>query len=183
MRVIGGKAKGIKLQAVPGDTTRPILDRVRTSLFDILRPSITDINMLDMFAGTGSVGIEALSQGARSCTFLDMEKRAIDVVQKNLEATGLTHQATVKHMDAFRFLRTTKHSFDLIYVAPPQYESLWEQAMQTIAERPNLLNADGMIIVQIDPKEYEELQLSHFEEVRQKRYGNTLLVFFEPRAS
>lgn len=182
MRVIGGSAKGTQLQAVPGDTTRPILDRVRTALFDILRPRIADSNVLDLFAGTGSIGIEALSQGARSCTFLDLERKAIETIEKNLAATHLSHQATVKHMDAFRYLRTSKHSFDLIVIAPPQYQNLWEQAMQTIAERPGLLNPDGLIVVQIDPKEYEPLQLTHFAESRQKRYGNTLLVFFEPAA-
>ena len=181
MRVIGGTAKGRKLEAVPGDTTRPILDRVRTAVFDILRPRLADARILDVFAGTGSVGIEALSQGAESCVFLDLEKRAIETITKNLNTTDLSEKARVKHMDAFRFLRSAKESFDIIYIAPPQYQDLWTQTMTTLAERPHLLAEDGLIVVQIDPKEYEELSLMEFEERRQKRYGNTLLVFYETR--
>lgn len=178
MRVIGGKAKGRKLIPVPGDGTRPILDRVKTALFDVLRPHLSGIRMLDMFAGSGSVGIEALSQGADHCIFLDISERAFQTVKQNLESTGLKSQAEVWHKDAFAYLRTCKKSFDLIYVAPPQYETLWLQAMHAIAERPELVSANGQIIVQIDPKEYEPLDLTQFAEVRQKKYGNTLLVFF-----
>ncbi len=179
IRVIGGKAKGKKLLAVPGDTTRPILDRVRTALFDILRPRIADIKILDMFAGTGSVGIEALSQGAAHCTFLDLEAKAIAIIKKNLEVTELSGQALVKNIDAFRFLKHATDSYDLIYVAPPQYKDLWTQAIYMLAERPDLLNEGGLIIAQIDPKEYEALELSGIKEVRQNKYGSTLLVFFE----
>lgn len=181
MRVIGGTAKGKKLEAVPGDSTRPILDRVRTALFDILRPHLSEAKVLDLFSGTGSVGIEALSQGASSCVFLDIEKKAIQTIEANLKTTGLTAHAKVRSMDAFRFLRSSKEAFDLIYVAPPQYQDLWSQAMRAIAERPALLAPDGIIVVQIDPKEYEQLLLSSFKEIRQKRYGNTLLVFYEPQ--
>ncbi|MCB9029776.1 MAG: 16S rRNA (guanine(966)-N(2))-methyltransferase RsmD [Deltaproteobacteria bacterium] len=179
MRIVAGSAKGKKLLSVPGDTTRPILDRVRTSLFDILRPEIEGIKILDLFAGSGSVGIEALSQGAAHCTFLDLEKKAIEVINKNLEATNLTAKASVHHQDAFKFLKRTEENYDLIYVAPPQYKGLWEEAMRSIAERPSLVKAGGKIIVQIDPKEYEELKLTHFKASSERKYGNTLLIFFE----
>ena len=179
MRVIGGTAKGRKLEGVPGDSTRPVLDRVRTAVFDILRPRLADCRVLDLFAGTGSIGIEALSQGASTCVFLDLEKRAIQTINKNLQTTELAARARVKHMDAFRFLKTTKDSFDLIYVAPPQYKSIWSEALMMIAERMHILADGGLILVQIDPKEYEELGLAELKETRQKRYGNTLLVFYE----
>ncbi|MFM1848480.1 MAG: Ribosomal small subunit methyltransferase [Pseudomonadota bacterium] len=183
MRVIAGTAKGRKLLAVPGDTTRPILDRVKTALFDVLRPEIAGAKMLDLFAGSGAVGIEALSQGAAHCIFLDLSKNAVETIKKNLEATQLVASAEVRHYDAFSFLRNSAKSFDLIYVAPPQYESLWIQAMQTIAERPEILNPAGLIVVQIDPKEYEELKLAAFHETEQRKYGNTLLVFYRPTAA
>ena len=178
MRVIAGKARGRKLLAVPGSTTRPILDRVKTALFDILRPEIENITVLDLFAGTGGVGIEALSQGAVHCTFLDLSKKAIQTIRTNLEATNLTDQAEVRQTDAFGYLRKSQKTFDLIYIAPPQYESVWIQALHAIAERPELVSADGQIIVQIDPREYEALDLTEFHEEKQKRYGNTLLVFY-----
>ena len=178
MRVIAGKAKGTRLQAVPGSTTRPILDRVKTSLFDILRPELSEMHVLDLFAGSGSVGIEALSQGASFCTFTDIEKKAVETTYKNLELTHLRESSEVRRLDAFRFLRNCKSSFDLIYIDPPQFRSLWVEAMQHIAERPDLLNQQGLVIVKIHPKEYEELSLMNFSEERKERYGNTLILFY-----
>jgi 16S rRNA (guanine966-N2)-methyltransferase len=178
MRVIGGTAKGRLLKAVPGDGTRPILDRVKVPLFDILRPSLPGMRLLDLFAGTGSVGIEALSQGAESCVFLDTNAKAVQTIKHNLEVTDLVQKGEVRHTDAFGYLRNTTKSFDLIYVAPPQYKGIWIEAMKHIAERPNLLTKDGSVIVQIDPKEYEELSLSLLHETEQRKYGSTVLVFY-----
>ena len=179
MRVIGGSAKGCKLKSVPGDTTRPILDRVKTTLFDILRPRITDCSWLDLFGGSGSVGIEALSQGAKSCVLLDLEPKAVSTIKANLEHCKLSDKATVRNMDAFSYLRNCQKSFDFIYVAPPQYKNLWVEAVQMIAERPQLINSGGQIIVQIDPKEYEELNLTLFSEADLRKIGNTYLIFYD----
>ena len=152
MRVVSGKARGVKLLAVPGDTTRPILDRVKTALFDTIRPQIQDAKILDLFAGSGSVGIEALSQGAKHCTFLDLAPNAITSINKNLENTKLASQAMVRKVDAFAFLKRSQEYFDLIFVAPPQYKQIWIEALRLIAERPELVSENGSIIVQIDPK-------------------------------
>jgi 16S rRNA (guanine966-N2)-methyltransferase len=189
MRIVSGSDKGKKLSVVPGRGTRPIVDRVKTSLFDILRPRIADTAVLDLFAGSGSVGIEALSQGAASCTFIELGHQAVAVVRKNLASTGLADRAEVLHTDAFAYLRSTPKQFDLIYVAPPQYKGLWEEAMHLIAARPELLcvsppesseeSFGGLVIVQIHPKEYRSLDLGEIRETRQKKYGNTLLVFYE----
>jgi 16S rRNA G966 N2-methylase RsmD len=92
--------------------------------------------------------------------------------------TDLSGKAEVRHTDAFIYLKNTTRTFDLIYVAPPQYKGIWIEAMRVIAERPHLLNRGGMIIVQIDPKEYEPLDISAFRETQQRRYGNTILVFY-----
>ena len=189
MRVVAGSARGKKLLLVPGHGTRPILDRVKTALFDILRPQISGMDVLDLFAGSGSVGIEALSQGAAHCTFIDRGRQAVATIKRNLAVTGLADRALVRHTDALRYLRESNRSFDLIYVAPPQYKNLWVEVMQQIAIRPEVLRhpsapseeqpGPGLAIVQIDPKEYESLDLEAVRESRQKRYGNTLLVFFE----
>lgn len=178
MRVIAGSARGRKLLSVPGTGTRPILDRVKTSLFDILRPELNRLHILDLFAGSGAVGIEALSQGAPHCTFIDMGNDAFKTIKSNLETTGLSASASVLHTDAFSFLHRTQESFDLIYVAPPQFKNLWVEALHGISERPHLLQAEGLVIAQIDPKEYEQLSLSALQEYRQEKYGNTLLVFY-----
>ncbi|MBX7138905.1 MAG: 16S rRNA (guanine(966)-N(2))-methyltransferase RsmD [Oligoflexia bacterium] len=179
MRVVAGSARGRKLKAVPGSSTRPIMDRVKVALFDILRPQLESRTMLDLFAGSGSVGIEALSQGAGFCYFTEIEPRAIRTIKENLEATGLSDRAEVRNQDAFTFLRNTRKSFDLIYIAPPQYKAIWVEAMQAIAERPEIVTADGRVIVQIDPNEYEPLNLASLVEADQRKYGNSLLVFFK----
>lgn len=179
MRVVGGSSKGCQLAAVPGDSTRPILDRVKTALFDILRPQITDTVWLDLFAGSGSVGVEALSQGAKHCTFLDLEIKAVETIKKNLKATKLENRATVQYIDAFKFLRKSSHTFDVIYIAPPQYKSMWTEALHHIAERPHLVAKSGQIIVQIDPVEYEKVSLTGISEIQTRKYGKTLLIFFE----
>jgi 16S rRNA (guanine966-N2)-methyltransferase len=181
MRVVSGSARGRRLKAVPGDTTRPILDRVKTALFDILRPTLEGATVLDLFGGSGSVGIEALSQGASHCTFLDLSAAAVKTIRENLEATGFSEKSEVRNTDAFSYLRNTKKSFDLIYVAPPQYKNLWVQALQTIAEKPSLINSGGRIVAQIDPSEYEPLSLSAFVEYDQRKYGSTVLVFYRGR--
>ncbi len=134
--------------------------------------------MLDLFGGTGAVGIEALSQGAGHCIFLDTNARAVATIKENLKATDLADKAEVRHTDAFVYLRNCAKSFDLIYVAPPQYKGIWIEAMRTIAERPHLLNDKGAVIVQIDPKEYEELDLGSLTKTQERRYGNTILVFY-----
>jgi 16S rRNA (guanine(966)-N(2))-methyltransferase RsmD len=178
MRVIGGTAKGRALKAVPGDSTRPILDRVKVPLFDILRPRLDGISVLDLFGGTGSVGIEALSQGADNCVFLDTNARAVATIKHNLAATDLTEKAEVRHTDAFIYLKNTTKSFDLVYIAPPQYKGIWIEAMRLIAERPHLIKPEGQVIVQIDPKEYEALDLERLQETQSRKYGSTILVFY-----
>lgn len=190
MRVVGGSAKGKKLLMVPGHGTRPIMDRVKTSLFDMLRPRIEGMHVLDLFAGSGSVGIEALSQGAAHCTFIDAGKKAVATIKQNLAATGLSSRAQVRHTDAFAYLKGTDEAFDLIYVAPPQHQHLWEQAVHLIAARPSLVRSaigdpgeeafPGLVIAQIDPREYVALEVPGLSETRQRRYGNTLIVVFEP---
>jgi 16S rRNA (guanine966-N2)-methyltransferase len=187
LRVVGGSARGRQLLVVPGKGTRPILDRVKTALFDILRPRVGGMRLLDLFAGSGSVGIEALSQGAAHCTFIDLGREAIAIIKKNLDSTGFSGSALVRQTSALEFLKTVPGPFDLIYIAPPQYKNLWVEAMRLLATRPELLTPptdddenSGLVIVQIDPREYESLcDLGGLREVRQKRYGNTLLVFYE----
>lgn len=178
MRVVAGKARGLQLLTVPGDTTRPILDRVKTALFDILRSHIAEKTFLDVFAGSGSVGIEAISQGAAHCVFLDNAPRAVETIKTNLTRTRLSAHGEVRKTDAFTYLRNTSRSFDFIYLAPPQYKGIWLDALRFIAERPQLLSPEGRVIVQIDPKEEESIGLYSLQQYDSRRYGNTLLLFF-----
>jgi 16S rRNA (guanine966-N2)-methyltransferase len=180
MRVVAGLAKGKTLKPVPGASTRPISDRVKVALFDILAPDLPGASLLDLFSGTGAVGIEALSRGAARVVFLDREPEAIRTIHENLSRTGLTQGAQVVRTDAFRFLeRRGVTPFDLIYVAPPQYQGLWREALRRIDRRSDWLVPDGRAIIQIDPREMLPVELSALQEVDRRRYGSTVLVFFE----
>lgn len=180
LRIISGSARGRKINMVPGDSTRPISDRVKEALFNIIGGEIAKANFLDLFAGTGSVGIEALSRGAAYTRFIDRHKNAVTTIQQNLDATGLQASAEVVQMDSFSLLaQKPNKTFDYVFIAPPQYKQLWEKALLALDANPRWLVEDGWIIVQIDPKEYKSLPLNAFAEFDQRKYGNTLLIFFE----
>ena len=181
IRVIAGKAKGRKLQMVPGIDVRPIGDRVKESLFNIIGADIREARLLDLFAGTGSVGIEALSRGAARVVFIDENRKAIETIRNNLEHTRLQEVADVEQRDAFQYLRymPTIDPFDYIYVAPPQYKGMWIKGVRAVDDNVAWLNPDAWVIAQIDPDEYEEMELKVLVEFDQRRYGKTLLVFYE----
>jgi 16S rRNA (guanine966-N2)-methyltransferase len=182
MRVIAGRAKGIQLQAVPGGGTRPISDRVKEALFNILGNTIVGSQVLDLFAGTGSVGIEALSRGAEQAVFVEKHPRALTTIQANLHRTRLQDRARVTRADVFTFLAGDPTPFDLIYIAPPQYQGLWKKTLLALEASPGWLHPDGLAIVQIFPKELEPLVLDTLRLTEQRKYGSTLLCFYEPIA-
>jgi len=202
VRVIAGKVKGRKLRSAPGDVTRPITDRVKESLFNILGDEVVDALFLDLFAGTGSVGIEALSRGARRVVFVERNRRAIETIKENLKITGLADQAEVIRADVFRFLArepaiplppcppklgglrgegerggAPKERFDLIYIAPPQYKGLWAETLLAL-DGGGFLIEGGLAIAQIFPKEYKDLELNSLSLVDQRKYGSTMLCFY-----
>ena len=179
MRVIGGSAKGDPLQAVPGTGTRPISDRVKEAVFNILGESVIGSYVLDLFAGTGSVGIEALSRGAEQAVFVEKHPRAIATIRKNLQRARLQSGARVVQADVFRFLTGEPEPFDLIYIAPPQYEGLWKDTLLALEASPQWLHPEGLVMVQIFPKELESLTLTAFHPTEQRRYGSTLLCLYE----
>lgn len=181
MRVISGKARGHKLKKVPGETTRPITDRVKENLFNILGNWVQVTRWLDLFAGTGQVGIEALSRGASEVVFVDKSRPAIKTIHDNLRHTRLTDGAKVLHQDAFDYLRRRDtEPFDVIFIAPPQYQELWSEVLLILDEHMDAyLTTQGMVIVQIDPKEYEEQKLKNLMLNDKRQYGNTMLCFYE----
>ncbi len=182
-RIIAGKARGIRLQGVPGDITRPITDRVKEALFNILGNDIQEATFLDLFGGTGSVGIEALSRGAAFVQLNDLHRQAVTVIRNNLVTTRLETNAQVTQQDAFQLLaHPSGKKFDYIYIAPPQYKGLWQQALHKVDENMLWLAENGWVIVQIDPVEYQPQELTHLTEFETRRYGSTLLVFYEEKA-
>lgn len=180
LRVIAGKAKGRKLKSVPGDTTRPITDRVKEALFNIIAGDVVDSNWWDLFAGTGAVGIEALSRGASFVRFSDMNRAPIETIKSNVEHCGFKTQAEVRRADAFAYLAAPPdRTFEYIYIAPPQYQGMWEKALELVDVNMGWLAEDSWVIVQIAPKEYKDLALENLQEFEQRKYGTTLLVFYE----
>lgn len=178
-RIIAGSARGIRIKPVPGDTTRPITDRVKESLFNIISMDVRQSSWLDLFAGTGSVGIEALSRGAVFVQFLDKERLAVNTIKINLQSTKLADRAAVSLTDAFDYLKSNpSRQFDYIFIAPPQYHDLWRRSLAELDHHPGWLSEDGWVVVQIDPVEYSEMELEHFSEFDKRRYGSTLLVFY-----
>ncbi len=179
IRVIAGRAKGRRLRMVKGDVTRPIGDRVKEALFNILTGLVIDSRFLDLFAGTGSVGIEALSRGAAQATFVERHPRAIEAIHANLELTELAGWAEVVKSDVFEYLRApAKDRYDLVYVAPPQYSELWSRTVELLDSTPAWLNPDAWVIAQMHPREYRELELQALELIDQRTYGTTLLSFY-----
>lgn len=182
IRVISGTAKGRKLKAVPGETTRPVTDKVKEALFNILAGDVIDSNWWDLFGGTGAIGIEALSRGASFVRFTDLNRAPVEIMIDNLEHCKFMDQAEVKRADAYNMLRMKADKrFEYIYVAPPQYAEMWSKALKLVDENMEWLTDDGTVIVQIDPTEYQELELENLFEGEQRRYGSTLLLFYDQK--
>jgi 16S rRNA (guanine(966)-N(2))-methyltransferase RsmD len=182
LRVIAGSAKGRKLKSVPGDTTRPVMDRVKEALFNILAGDVIDSKWWDLFAGTGAIGIEALSRGASFVKFSDLNRAPIETIQENLAHCKFSGMAEVKRGDAFTLIAgRADRQFEYIYIAPPQYKGMWLEALKRIDDHMDWLTDDGTVIVQIDLSEYAEVELNNLAEGEQRKYGSTLLVFYDRR--
>lgn len=182
--MIAGRARGVPLVAPPGTaTTRPVSDRAKEALFSILGPRVPGARFLDLFAGTGGVGIEALSRGARAATFVERDAAAVRSLRANLARTGLGDGATVARADVFAFLRREPEPepFDLAFAGPPQWKGLWPRTMLALDARPGWVAGEGTVVVQCDPREEGEApELSRFERAAARRYGNVLLLFYRP---
>jgi 16S rRNA (guanine(966)-N(2))-methyltransferase RsmD len=180
LRVISGKAKGRKLKSVPGHTTRPVTDMVKEALFNILGGDVIESNWWDLFGGTGAIGIEALSRGATFIRFSDLNRLPVETIKENLATCGFSKQAEVKRGDSLAMLRAAPdRQFDYIYIAPPQYKEIWSQALKLVDENPGWLARTGEVIVQIHPREYKDVDLLNLRKSDERKYGSTLLVFYE----
>lgn len=165
---------------VPGDSTRPITDRAKEALFNILGTGIQGSSFLDLFAGTGSVGIEALSRGAKRVLLIDLERTAIHTIKDNLAHTQLAKHAEVLRTDALVYLqRAQPEAFEYIFVAPPQYQGIWKDTLLALDQNPAHIQLDGIVVVQIDPAEQEDIPLDVLELYDERIYGNTKLLFYE----
>lgn len=147
MRVITGSARGCRLETLAGDATRPTAERVKEGLFSAIQFDLPGRRVLDAFAGSGQLGIEALSRGAVTCTFIDRNKAATDVIKRNLQAAKLMPQAQVLTTDTIGFLARTTDTYDVILLDPPYAENLLLPALQAVADK---VTVGGLVVCEYD---------------------------------
>lgn len=181
MRVISGTARGKKLSSLEGLETRPTLDRVKEALFNILQFDLKDAKVLDLFSGSGALGIEALSRGAKKSVFCDKSNKAINIINKNLKDTRLDNKAKVinkDYIDTIKQLHRESEKFDIIFLDPPYKTDYAINAIEQIIEF-NLLEEDGIIIVETDDKnKIEDIKNNNKIEVYDTRkYGIVFIIF------
>ncbi|GAA6394215.1 MAG: 16S rRNA (guanine(966)-N(2))-methyltransferase RsmD [Clostridiales bacterium] len=174
MRVISGSARGRRLKELQGMDTRPTTDKVKESLFNIIQFEIEGRRVLDLFGGTGQLGIEALSRGADHCTFVDMRKEAAALIRENLRLTGLSERSRVVQGDALSFLSSCGEKFDVILLDPPYHTELLEKSVERITEF-DILREHGIMICESAAERELPALPPPYERGREYRYGKIRL--------
>ena len=181
MRVISGKSRGKKIVSLEGDNTRPTLDRVKEALFNIIQFKVQDAVVLDLFAGTGALGIEALSRGAKEAIFCDKVPDAIKIIKQNITNTNNLDKSTIinkDYKDVLETLSKQNKKIDIVFLDPPYKTNLAIDSLQKII-MSNLLTEDGIIIIETDDinKEQEILKIEKVEIFDKRKYGSVWLIF------
>ena len=177
MRVITGKARGVVLKTPEGMKTRPTLDRVKEALFSIIQFDVPNAKVLDLFAGTGQLGIEALSRDAKYAVFVDELDRACKLISDNLKKTKLENYARVIRSDYEIFLKNCKEKFDIIFLDPPYAEKFLENALNFITEI-DILQSGGIIVTERPAGKELLLDFSGYTRSKEYKYSNTVLTIF-----
>ena len=177
MRVISGKARGVQLKTPDGMATRPTADRVKEALFSIIQFDIPAAKVLDLFGGTGQLGIEALSRGAKSAVFVDAGEPACRLIRENLRRAKLESDATVIRSDYLAYLKRCKEKFDIIFLDPPYAEVFLENALNCIAEI-DILQSGGIIIAERPVGKEIPVELAGFTRSKDYKYGTVLLTLY-----
>ncbi len=177
--MIAGEAKGRRLEAPKGMRVRPTLDRVRESLFNILGPRLDGCRFLDLFAGSGANGIEALSRGAASCTFVDADERSLRVLRSNVASVGFAGRARVTKLtlpNGLERLCESEASYDVIFADPPYDFAHYRRLVEVLGH--GILAQDGLAIIEHASRTPLEMPVGPLVRVREERYGDTTLTFF-----
>ena len=177
MRVITGSARGVTLKTPEGMVTRPTTDRVKEAMFSIIHFEIPGADVLDLFGGTGQLGIEALSRGAKSAVFVDAGEPACRLIRENLKRTRLEAQARVVRSDYLAYLERTKEQFDIILLDPPYAEVFLESAIKKITEI-DILRQNGIIVAERPLGKELPWEFPGYDRSKDYKYGNTLLAIY-----
>jgi len=180
MRIIGGTLRGTKLHTFKGTDIRPTSDRTREAVFNILSDRIRGAHVLDLFAGSGAMGIEALSRQAATATFLEKAPAAIALIKKNISACDLSTQSRIIQWDIklnLACLDTSQPPFDLIFLNPPYGQDLADPALSHLIQT-DVMAADACLVLEHGRTEKLSLNTNHFQLTDQRRYGKTLVSFF-----
>ena len=178
MRVITGTARGRKLRELPGMETRPTTDKVKESIFNIIQFDIEGRRVLDLFGGTGQLGIEALSRGAAHCTFVDLRREAAAVIRENLQVTRLADQARVVQGDSLSFLASCREKFDLILLDPPYASGLLEKAVKEAAAI-DILTENSIMVCESAADQVLPALEAPYEKGREYRYGKIKITLYQ----
>lgn len=179
MRVISGTLRGKKLKTLEGENTRPTLDRVKEALFSIIQFDIENASVLDLFAGSGSLGIETLSRGAKQVIFCDNSKDAIEIIKQNVAATRFTEKSEIINKDYMSTLEAIKHQkFDIIFLDPPYRSDFAKESLNYIITN-DLLSKNGIVIIETDDinKKQGILDTKGIKIVDTRKYGSVMLIF------
>ena len=177
MRVVAGRAKGIALKTPSGMLTRPTADRVKEAMFSIIQFDLPGASVLDLFGGTGQLGIEAVSRGAKSATFVDNREDACRLIRENLKRTGMEKESRVVRMDYMDFLKRNREKYDIVLLDPPYAEEYLENSLKMITEI-DILQSGGIIIAERPLGKDLSLDFEGFERSRDYKYGTTLLAVY-----
>ena len=179
MRVVAGEARGRKLRAPRGDKIRPTSDRVKEALFNILACKVPQSIFLDLYAGTGGIGIEALSRGCHEAFFVEKDPVAVDCIKRNLELTKLNDRAEIISMEVRRalgYLSVRSKRFDIIFLDPPYFS---EPVKKEILSAGELLNEGGLLVLESNKNRFTEKIIGDLALTREEYYGDTKLSFYE----
>ena len=185
MRIISGKARGTKLYTLDSMNTRPTLDRVKESIFNIIQSEIEDAIVLDLFAGSGAIGLEMLSRGAQKAILCDKSKDAIEIIKKNIEKTHMNQKAEVYNLDFNSCLEKIKNQkFDLIYIDPPYNTDYIAQSLKKITEL-DIIKQEGKIILETDDEQriLKEIENIDVEIVDKRKYGRATIIFLNRKGA
>lgn len=178
MRVVSGSLRGMKLNTIEGDSTRPTREVVKEALFSIIMNYVEDANFLDLFAGSGAIGIEAISRGAKSAIFIDLNPNCIKVIRENVKKARIEDVSRIYNTDYKMALKKlSNEKLDIIYVDPPYNKQMGIDAIERISEY-DLLASDGIIIMETDTNEEVPCEIGRYEKYNYKRYGRNILSLY-----